>query len=71
MIEKIKLSKKALDALKDLANKRGDSLDETIRHCINTEIYMNEQLVRGNRVLCQEPDGTLWKIVFSHIRKKF
>lgn len=63
----LKIPKSLLIALQDLADKRGDSLENTLRHSINTEAYFNTQLEKGNKILVQDKTGEIYKIVFSHM----
>jgi hypothetical protein len=64
--KRLKLPKSTFEALQDLADRRGDTVEQTLRHCINTEIYMSEQLAKGNTILCKEPLGKAWRIVFTY-----
>jgi hypothetical protein len=68
MARLIKLPIAVIEALEDLADRRGQTLEETIQHAANTEVYMDEQLVRGNEILCREPSGKVWRVVFSHMK---
>lgn len=64
----LKIPRKTLDALQKLAEKRGETIEETLRHAVNTEVYMYEQLKKGSTILCQDSEGETWKIVFTHMR---
>jgi hypothetical protein len=65
--KRLKIPKKSFTALEELAKKRNCSVDEVMRHCINTEYYMNEQLEKDNVILCQTSDGEIYRVVFSHM----
>ena len=66
--KRLKIPKKSFNALEELAKNRNCSVAEVIRHCINTEYYMDEQLKKGNIILCQTPSEEIYKIVFSHMQ---
>ena len=65
---KLQIPKAVLSALQELADKRGNSLSDTIRHCVNTETYFNEQLEKGHKIIVQDNKGEVWKVVFSHLK---
>jgi len=65
---KLKIPKKVLETLQDLADQRGQTLEETLRHSIATESYFNSQLEKGNKILIQDSQGEIWKVVFSHLK---
>lgn len=65
MLEDVKIPKGTWEALKWLAEKRGHSIGETIRHAVNTEIYMHEKLLEGRTILCKDLDGELYQVVFT------
>ena len=79
--ERIKIPKETLVALRRLAEKRGHTLDETLRHAVNTEVYMDKQLSDNKTVLIQDGDeeyicnecgftgGRIYKVVFTHLNK--
>ena len=65
---KLRIPKSVLEALQDLADKRGDSLEDTLRHAVNTETYMNAQLEKGNKIIIKDKHGEVWNVVFTHIQ---
>lgn len=65
---KLKIPRSILEALQDLADKRGDSLENTLRHSVNTEVYFNLQLEKGNKIMIQDKTGEIFKVVFSHTK---
>jgi len=81
-VEKIKIPKGTLVALRRLAEKRGHSLEETLRHAVNTEVYMSGHLNLGNTILIQHAKddyictecgftgGRIYKVVFTHMKKR-
>lgn len=67
MKENLKIPKGTWEALRKLAEKRGHSLGETLRHAVNTEVYMDDRMSEGRHILCRDFDGTLFKVVFTHM----
>ena len=65
----LKIPRKTLEALQSLAELRGETIEEALRHAVNTEVYMYEQLKKGSLILCQDEAGETWKIVFTHMRQ--
>lgn len=70
MKENLQIPKGTWEALKKLADKRGHSLGETLRHAVNTEVYMDDRMSEGRPILCRDFDGTLFKVVFTHMQSK-
>lgn len=68
MTQKLRVGRKVLQALETLAKKRGYSLEEALRHAVNTEVYMDEQLSKGSNILCQDKEGEVWKVIFTHMQ---
>lgn len=66
--QSVKIAPKVLQALEALSKKRNQSLSETLRHAINTEVYMDEQLQKGSTILCQDQEGEVWKVIFTHMQ---
>jgi len=64
---KLKIPWGVLEALQDLADKRGNSLEDTLRYCVNTETYFNDQLEKGHKIIVQDSKGEVYKVVFSHL----
>lgn len=65
---KLRMKKSTLLALQKLAMKRGHTLEETLHHAANTEVYMDTRLRDGGIILCQDIEGELWKVVFTHMK---
>lgn len=63
----LKIPKGSLLALKNLADKRGDTIEETLRHAINTEVYMDDRISEGAQILCEDKNGKTWRVVFTHM----
>lgn len=55
--------------LQELADIRGYSLEEALQDCVNTELGINQRLEKGCELLCKEPDGTINRLVFTHMFK--
>ena len=64
---RLRIPRSVLEALQDLADKRGDSLEDTLRHAVNTETYMNTNLEKGNKIFIKDKHGEVWNVVFTHI----
>lgn len=64
----LKIPRAVIEALQDLADKRGYSLADALRHAVNTETYMNAQLEKGNKIVVQDSKGEVWRVVFTHIK---
>mgnify|MGYP000449587379 CR=1 FL=1 len=64
----IKIPKGTLRALKELAAKRKTTISNVIRQAVNTEHYMDQQIMRGYEILAKEPDSDeMWRVVFPHL----
>jgi len=66
---RLKISKKSFDALQKLAELRKHTLEETLNHAINTEVYMDEKLRDGCVILAQDKDNQVWKVIFTHMKE--
>jgi len=81
-VEKIKIPKGTLVALRRLAERRGHTLEDTLRNAVNTEVYMDGHLRAGSSVLVQHGEedyiccecgytgGRIYKVVFSHMKQR-
>ena len=81
-VERIRIPKNTLVALKRLAERRGHTLEETLKNAVNTEVYMDGHLKAGNTVLVQDGEedyictdcgytgGRIYKVVFTHMKKR-
>lgn len=65
---RLRIPRSVLEALQELADKRGDNLENTLRHAVNTETYINDQLEKGHKVIVQDKLGEVWNVVFTHIQ---
>ncbi len=52
-------------ALEWMAQKRGVTLAEVIRHALSTEKFLLEEVERGGAVLIEEKSGRVKQLVFS------
>jgi predicted transcriptional regulator len=59
------LPKALLDALKELAEKRGVSANTVLQQAIVNEKFLSDSLDAGKNVLLQEADKSLKKLDFS------
>jgi hypothetical protein len=59
----LRLPMEARVALEWMANKRGVTLGEVIRHAINTEKFLIEEIDRGGTVLIEEKSGRVKQLV--------
>lgn len=59
----LRLPADARVALEWMANKRGVTLGEVIRHAIGTEKFLIEEIDRGSTVLIEEKGGRLKQLV--------
>jgi len=66
--EKLEIPKRTWLALKALAEKRGHTISETLRHAVNTEVYMDTRLSEGRTILCQDHGGETYKVIFTHLQ---
>lgn len=65
---KLKIKKSTLLALQKLAMKRDHTIERVLKDAINTEVYMDRRLRDGGTILCQDIEGEVWKVVFSHMK---
>jgi len=66
---KLKIPVGVIEALQDLADKRGCSLEKALRDSVNTEVYINEQLEQGSEILCKDAFGKARRVVFTHMEQ--
>lgn len=59
------LSRPVVEALKDLAEKRGVSMTEALRQAISHEKYFQDAAERDERVLLEDKSGRLKEVVLS------
>lgn len=64
---RLKISVAVIEALQELADMRGCSLEKALRDSVNTEVYINNELEKGSEILCKDPDGTTRRVVFTHM----
>ncbi|HEX5760738.1 MAG TPA: CopG family transcriptional regulator [Thermoanaerobaculia bacterium] len=60
----LNLSEPALDALKEMAAKRGVTVAEVVRQAIATEKFLLDEVEKGNKILIEDRDSRLRQIVF-------
>ena len=53
----VNLSDEVAQALRELAEKRGTTVCEALRHAISTEKFINDKIEKGERVLLEDPDS--------------
>jgi hypothetical protein len=64
-----KLPVSELDALKSLARRRSITTTQALRQAISTELFVDELVQRGAKILVQEPDRTIQQVVFSQAQR--
>jgi len=62
------LSSDVVDALKELAKRRGTTMTEVIRSAISTENFFDEIMAKGGEVLVENARGEIRKLVFPSTR---
>lgn len=62
----VNLTEDAVEALKDLAAKRGTTVTEVLRRAISTEKYLDQvQRNEGAKVLVEDKKGKIRELVFQ------
>ena len=59
------LSRSVVDALKDVAEKRGVSMTEVLRQAISHEKYFQDASERDEKVLLEDKSGRIREIVMA------
>jgi predicted DNA-binding protein len=59
----VNLPQEAVDALKEMADKKGTSQAEILRRAISTEKFLNDTMAQKGKILIQLPDGTMRELV--------
>lgn len=58
----LRLSGEVLEAIRKIAERRGLTTMEFVRRAIGTELFLNEVLARGERILIEGRDGRVREI---------
>lgn len=58
----LRLSGEVLEAIRKIAERRGLTTMEFVRRAIGTELFLNEALARGERILIEGRDGRVREI---------
>jgi hypothetical protein len=53
----VNLSDEVAQALRELAEKRGITVSEALRHAISTEKFLSDKIEKGERVLLEDPES--------------
>lgn len=62
----VNLTEDAVEALKDLAAKRGTTVTDVLRRAISTEKYLDHvQREEGSKVLVEDKKGKIRELVFQ------
>lgn len=61
----VNLSSEAVDALQELARKRGTTVTEALRQVIGTAKYLDEVLTADGKVLVEDRRGRVRELVFT------
>ena len=61
----LNLPESELQALRQLADRRSVSLTHAFRQAIQTELFVQDLVDQGGKVLAQLPDGELQQLVFT------
>ena len=59
----VNLSEEDVEALKEIAARRGITLTESIRRAIAMERFVDEAQVSGAKILIEEPDKSVRQLV--------
>jgi predicted transcriptional regulator len=59
----VNLPQEAVDALKELAERKGISQSEVLRQAISTEKFFQDTQQQGGKILTQLPDGSIRQIL--------
>ena len=65
----VNLPTSAVNALKELAAKRGTTMTEVLKSAIGTEKFMADTVASGSKVLVEHGRGNVRELVFPHDRK--
>jgi hypothetical protein len=59
----VNLPVEVVEALREMAAQRGTTMTETIRRAISTEKYLDDAQAEGAKILIQDPDQTVQRLV--------
>lgn len=60
----VTLAPDTVDRLKKLASDKGITFTEALRRAVGTEIYLQNEIQKGGKVLIQKSDNTLREVTF-------
>ncbi len=60
----VSLSPDTVEKLRSLASAKHISFTEALRQSVLDEVYFQEEIAKGGKILIQKPDSTLREIVF-------
>jgi predicted DNA-binding protein len=60
----LNLPEPAVEALKQIAAKRGVTMAEVVRQAIATEKFLHDEVEKGNKILLEDKDKRLRQVVF-------
>jgi hypothetical protein len=62
----VNLPEATVDAIKEMAERRGITQTEAIRQAIDTQHYIDSEVQKGREILLQNPDNkTVQRLVFN------
>jgi predicted transcriptional regulator len=61
----VNLPDETVDAIKDIAEKRGTTVTEALRQVIEGQRFLQDEMENGNKLLIQNPDQSVRQVVFN------
>jgi metal-responsive CopG/Arc/MetJ family transcriptional regulator len=61
----VNLPTDTLNALKNIAAKRGTTVTEALRQVIESQNFLQSEMENGSKVLIQNPDRSMQQLVFN------
>lgn len=58
------------DALEDLAISRDTSMTEQIRQALRSEVFLDEEISNGAKLIRVDREGNEWEVVIPHMSDK-
>ncbi len=63
----VNVSQEAADALRELAQQRGTTMTEVLRHAIATERFLQEETRKKSKILLEDDSGRTRELVFARM----
>ena len=59
----VKFSPEAYAQLQEMARRRGKSISETVRDALSTDLWIEEQMREGSKLLVERRDGKMYTVL--------